>query len=96
MKYVRTIQLDGPVPLTRQLINWDGPGYELGKKSGEWDRGPSARQEIGIWACELNYPCHSPELSNPTSYYPLLLGSRIGDKIFESLNRCYHFMDHVI
>ena len=63
--------------------------------SGDWS--PSARQAIGIWAYRPNYPRHSTELPNPTTYFPLTFGSNTGDekKICSTLNSSI-ILDHVI
>lgn len=56
-----SIRWADPTKLTNYQLELARPMYIiLDKKSGEWNRGPSAPQAIRIWACEPNYPCRSP------------------------------------
>lgn len=45
----RSIHSMGLSQLARQLIEWVGPAYVLGKKPSEWDRGPFARQKSSMF-----------------------------------------------
>lgn len=61
------------------------------EESSELDRGPSARQTMGIWACKSKYPCHSTELSNTTFCFRLPLGSHTGDTQYEFVELSFIF-----
>lgn len=55
-------------------------GYSRQESSGP-DKSPSAQQTSGVWACKSKYACYFRELSNPTPFFPLPLGSQTGDTI---------------
>lgn len=77
--YVLNHLFDGPVPCTRQLVEWTGPAYVLDKRSIGWYRVPSTQQASGIWAYQPNYSRYSTEFSNTTT-------SHTGDRKHEFLN----------
>lgn len=62
----------------------------LTSNRAKWERGPSTRQAIGIWACQPAYPPQSTEPSNLTTCYPLPFDYHTGDKTYELLNSRYH------